>query len=70
MTKEEWDDYAHKNNLFSAFTLEAHLVDALTWEKLTKENKSVYDHMVKKLMRNVIKNEEKKGNGKFIKGNK
>ncbi len=22
--KEEWDNYAHKNNLFSSFTLECH----------------------------------------------
>lgn len=35
LTKEEWNQYAIENNLFSAFTLEAHH-DAESFEKLKK----------------------------------
>lgn len=36
MTREEWDMYAEKNCLFSAFTLEAH-ADVYTFEDLKKK---------------------------------
>lgn len=35
ITKEEWDQYAIENNLYSSFTLEAH-DDAENFEKLKK----------------------------------
>ena len=41
ITREEWDKYAHKNCLFSAFTLEAHNnVD--NFEELKKESRIFY----------------------------
>ena len=38
ITREEWDEYAHENCLFSAFTLACH-VDAYSFEELKRKMK-------------------------------
>lgn len=38
VTRAEWDEYAHENCLFSAFTLICHEINDNTLEKLQKQN--------------------------------
>ncbi len=44
-TKEEWDDYAHKNCLFSANTLMFHLFHSDLIEYLNKKNINKFDYL-------------------------
>lgn len=46
ITREKWDEYAHENYLYSAFTLEAHYLTDMEWEKDT----SKFELLKKKLM--------------------
>lgn len=39
-TREEWDNYAHENCLFSAFTLECH-INAYSYEELKRKMKKL-----------------------------
>lgn len=51
ITREKWDEYAHENYLYSAFTLEAHYLTDAEWEK----DISKFELLKKKLMPIAIK---------------
>lgn len=44
-TKEEWDNYAHKNNLFSAFTLECHEITNEGLQQLVRKKEDVFEFL-------------------------
>ena len=44
-TREEWDKYAHKNNLFSAFTLECHEITNETLKQLVRKGEDVFEFL-------------------------
>lgn len=44
-TKEEWDNYAHKNCLASAFTLECHEITDETLKLLIMRNKDRFEFL-------------------------
>lgn len=46
ITRERWDEYAHENYLYSAFTLEAHFLTEDEWEA----DESKFELLKKKLM--------------------
>lgn len=56
-TKQDWDEYAHNNCLFSAFTLECHKINDNTLKMLIKENKNRFEFL-KELF--IIKVSQKK----------
>lgn len=72
MTKQEWDKYAYENCLFSAFTLQCHIVDNNTCEKLIEKNKDVFEYMIEKIMSEDFKKKKKSWrlNGKYNKRDK
>ena len=44
-TREEWDEYAHQNYLFSALTLCSHEITENTLEVLQKHSKSEFEYL-------------------------
>ena len=44
-TREEWDEYAHKNCFFSAFTLCSHEITENTLEILQKHSKNEFEFL-------------------------
>lgn len=44
-TREEWDKYAHNNCLFSAFTIECHVLTINTLKILEKENIDKFEYL-------------------------
>lgn len=45
VTRAEWDEYAHKNCLFSAITLCSHEISENTLEVLQKHSKSEFEYL-------------------------
>lgn len=54
ITQDKWDKYAHENYLYSAFTLEVHILTDSEWES----NKNKFELLKKKLL--PIANKRKK----------
>ena len=40
-----WDNYAHKNNLFSAFTLECHEITNETLKQLVRKGEDIFEFL-------------------------
>jgi hypothetical protein len=45
VTREEWDEYAHQNCLFSALTLCSHEITENTLEILQKHSKNEFEYL-------------------------
>ena len=50
VSREEWDEYAHENCLFSAFTICCHEIDESTSRKLQEQSKSEFNFLKEKFI--------------------